>query len=434
MSHEAIIGLVCFILMIGMVLVGIPIFISMGVMAFIGFWLIGGPEVAWNYFTTGPYNIVAQFSFAVLPMFLLMGVLAGESGVGEGAYEAARKWLGRLRGGLLMATIGGNALFGACCGVSIAGNVIFGKLALPELEKYGYDRRLSLGCITAAGALSSLIPPSMGILIFSILTNVSVGRALVSGIVPGLITAAVYCAMIRVIGAFRPELVPAAEIKVTWAERLSSLKLILPILGLFFLVIGGMFFGVFPATVGGAIGSFGVLIYALARRMEFRRIGKCFWDAAVMNAQFFPIIVSGFLFSRFVALSGLAQNFADLITQVNLPPLAVFWLVVIFYIFCGCVMDLPSIIIITIPIVFPLLTGLGFDPYVIVITLVFMGEIAGLTPPIGMNVFAVSALLRISPDEIFRGVWPFFIADVLLVALFSAFPVLVTFLPNLLYR
>nr|WP_277999074.1 TRAP transporter large permease [Moorella sulfitireducens] len=419
--------------MISMVLVGIPIFISMGVMAFIGFWLIGGPEVALNYFTTGPYNIVAQFSFAVLPMFLLMGVLAGESGVGEGAYDTARKWLGRLRGGLLMATIGGNALFGACCGVSIAGNVIFGKLALPELQKYGYDRRLSLGCITAAGALSSLIPPSMGILIFSILTNVSVGRALVSGIVPGLITALVYCVLIFVIGVLRPARIPAAELKITWAERLGSLKLILPILGLFFLVIGGMFFGVFPATVAGAIGSFGVLIYAIARRMEPRRIGKCFWDSAVMNAQFFPIIVSGFLFSRFVALSGLAQNFADLITRVNLPPFAVFWLVVVFYIFCGCVMDLPSILIITIPIVFPLLTSLGFDPYVIVITLVFMGEIAGLTPPIGMNVFAVSALLRIPPDEIFRGVLPFFIADVILVALFSAVPVLVTFLPNLLY-
>lgn len=434
MTTAAIIGLICFFAMLIMVLIGIPIFISMGMMAFIGFWAIGGSTFAITQFTNGTYAIAANYGFAVLPMFLLMGVLAGISGIGEGAYTAASKWVGRRRGGLLMATVGGNALFGACSGISIAGNVVFGKIAMPELAKYGYDRRLSLGCITAAGSLSCLIPPSMSILIFCILTNLSVGKALMSGIVPGIVTALVYCLGIYVIGKMRPDRVPVADMKITWAEKLSALQLVVPILVLFVLVVGGIFFGVFPATVGGAIGAFLVLLYALANRVDKRVLLNSFWDSCVMNAQFFPIIVCGTMFSRFVALSGLARSFGEMIAMVNMPPLVLMLLVVIFYIFCGAVMDLPSILIITIPIVFPLLTGVGFDPYVILIVLVFMGEIAGLTPPIGMNVFAVSAMLKVEPVEVFRGVLPFFVLDVILVALLVLFPQIVTFLPGLFFR
>lgn len=434
MSYEAVIGLCGFLGMLIMIMVGIPIFTSMLVAALIGFWLIGGPTAALTQFTNGPYNIAASYSFSVLPMFLLMGVLAGESDIAEGAYSAARKWVGRLRGGLLMATIGGNAVFGACSGISVAGSVVFGKIALPELEKYGYDKRTSLGCITAAGALSSLIPPSMPILIFCILTGTSVGRALMAGIGPGILTAVLLCVSVAIFGIVSPERIPRTDIEVSWRERISTLTLLLPIAVLFLIVIGGSFAGVFPATVGGAIGSSGVLIYALARRIDRRRIARCFWESATMNAQLFPIIVAGFLFSRFISLSGLAEAFSNAITSIQMPPLGVMAIVIVFYIFCGMVMDIASILIITLPIVFPLLTGIGFSPYALVVILVFMGEIAGLTPPIGMNVFVVSSLARVDPGIVFKGVFPFLFVELAMVVILVLFPGVATFLPNLFYK
>lgn len=433
MGQEALIGLYGFIGMFVLIALGVPIVIAMLISSLVGFWLIGGPHFALTQFTNAPYNITADYGFAVVPMFILMGVLAGETGIAEGSYNALSKWLTTVRGGVLIATIGANALFGACSGINLASNVIFAKIALPELDKYGYDKRVSMACIAAAGVLATLIPPSIPILIFCVLVNISIGRTLIAGIIPGIITTVVLALTVWILGIINPKRIPVANVEISWKEKFSALSQVWPIILLFLLVIGGIYAGIFPPTVGGAIGSGGVLVYALAFKLGKRKIFGSFWETTVVNAQIFPLVMAGFIFSRFIALSGLANDLTDWIIAMELPPLGVMAVLILFYLFMGCVMDLMSILIITLPIVFPLVTGMGFDPYAMCIVLVFLIAIGSITPPIGLSCFVVASAADVDPMDVFMGIIPFFIALVVLVWLFILVPGLVTWLPNLLF-
>ena len=431
------IGLIVFGIMMVMVFAGIPIFVSMLTCAFFGFVALygGDMKMALNIFTTYPFDLGANYNYAVLPMFMLVGALAGETGIAEGAFKSVHAFLGRVKGGLLFTVVGANALFGACSGSSVAGNIVFGRLAMPELEKAGYNRKYSLGCVAASGALSTLIPPSMGIIMFCLVAPVtmSVGTALMGGIIPGIITAVALCVTVRVIGLVKPgSIPPGGGPKIPVSEKMKSLRLLIPILCLFGLIIGGTFAGWFTATVGGAVGAVAVCIYALCKKMPLKQLGACMVDAAVMEAGIFPIIVGGQIFSKFISDTGLADYLSAAIASVHAPRFIIFLLVILLYVFCGCVMDIMSIIIITVPVVFPILTGMGYSPYALVIALCFVAEIAGLTPPIGMNVFATANALRINPSEIFKGVVPYFICEIGLVLLIGLFPQIVTFLPTLM--
>lgn len=431
------IGLIVFGIMMVMVFAGIPIFVSMLTCAFFGFVALygGDMKMALNIFTTYPFDLGANYNYAVLPMFMLVGALAGETGIAEGAFKSVHAFLGRVKGGLLFTVVGANALFGACSGSSVAGNIVFGRLAMPELEKAGYSRKYSLGCVAASGALSTLIPPSMGIIMFCLVAPVtmSVGTALMGGIIPGIITAVALCVTVRVIGLVKPgSIPPGGGPKIPVSEKMKSLRLLIPILCLFGLIIGGTFAGWFTATVGGAVGAVAVCIYALCKKMSLKQLGACMVDAAVMEAGIFPIIVGGQIFSKFISDTGLADYLSAAIASVHAPRFIIFLLVILLYVFCGCVMDIMSIIIITVPVVFPILTGMGYSPYALVIALCFVAEIAGLTPPIGMNVFATANALRINPSEIFKGVVPYFICEIGLVLLIGLFPQIVTFLPTLM--
>lgn len=431
------IGLIVFGIMMVMVFAGIPIFVSMLTCAFFGFVALygGDMKMALNIFTTYPFDLGANYNYAVLPMFMLVGALAGETGIAEGAFKSVHAFLGRVKGGLLFTVVGANALFGACSGSSVAGNIVFGRLAMPELEKAGYSRKYSLGCVAASGALSTLIPPSMGIIMFCLVAPVtmSVGTALMGGIIPGIITAVALCVTVRVIGLVKPgSIPPGGGPKIPVSEKMKSLRLLIPILCLFGLIIGGTFAGWFTATVGGAVGAVAVCIYALCKKMPLKQLGACMVDAAVMEAGIFPIIVGGQIFSKFISDTGLADYLSAAIASVHAPRFIIFLLVILLYVFCGCVMDIMSIIIITVPVVFPILTGMGYSPYALVIALCFVAEIAGLTPPIGMNVFATANALRINPSDIFKGVVPYFICEIGLVLLIGLFPQIVTFLPTLM--
>ncbi|MDR1766202.1 MAG: TRAP transporter large permease subunit [Lachnospiraceae bacterium] len=431
------IGLLVFIMMMVMVFMGIPVFVSMLTSTFVGFVVLYGGDVRMliTQFTNAPFSLGANYNYAVLPMFMLVGSLAGVTGVAEGAFSSMRAWFGRARGSLLYAVIGANAVFGACSGSSIAGNIVFGKLAMPELEKAGYNRKYAMGCITAAGALSTLIPPSMGIIMFCLIApgSLSVGSALAGGIIPGIITALALCLTVRIIGAVKPgSIPPGGGEKTPSSEKIKSLRLLIPILALFTLIIGGTFAGWFTATVGGAVGAVAVCIYAFVKKIPMKTICHSLWESAVMEAGIFPIIVGGQLFGRFIADTQLADYLSMAIARVNAPPFVIFMLVIALYIFCGCVMDIISIIIITTPVVFPILTGLGYSPYALIIALCFMSEIAGLTPPIGMNVFATANALRVNASEIFKGVLPYFVCELLVVVLIGLFPQIVTFLPKLM--
>lgn len=434
MTPDMLIGLLVFAGMIALVLLGVPIFISMLAGSFVGFILIGGVKMMVVQFTTAPFSLGANYTYAVLPLFMLVGSLASVTGIAQGAFDAMHKWLGRVRGGLLYTVVCANALFGACSGISVAGNVVFGRLAVPQLERQGYDKSLSYGTVTGAGVLSSLIPPSIPIIMWCLITNMSIGNTLMYGLSAGLMMVVLLCLFVFIYSLVKPNKVPSTKDlpKISFVEKVKSLRYVVPILLVFALIIGGAVWGWFPSTVGGAVAVFALLIYALVKRVPIKQIGHCIWDAAVMNAGMFPIIMAGTIFSRFIALTGLADGMADLIAGANLHRMLVFTLVIIFYLICGCVMDIPSIIIITVPVIFPLLTGLGFDQYVLCVMLVFMCDVAGMTPPIGMNVFAVSNALKVRPMDIFKGCVPFFILDIVCVYIMALFPQIVQFLPKLM--
>ena len=433
MEYGAWVGLLTFIGMFVILMLGIPIFICLFAAAFVGSWLIGGPIYTLQQFASGPYHITASYTFAVVPLFVLMSVLAANCGIAESAYEAARKWLGALRGGLLMVTVGAAGIFGAACGSSIATSAVFAKTALPELKKYKYDRSVSMGCIAAGGSLDALIPPNVGTIIVCILVDASIGKALVAGVIPGIIYAVLLMTTIQFIGIVKPTAVPKIDITVSWKERFSSLSLVLPVVFIVLLIIGGMYLGIFPPTVGGAMGSVGVLIVAAIRRTGIKAIGHSFYEAILLNAQLFPLIISGFLFARFMALSGLPKALLQIIINAQFPPLLVMLIVIIFYLFIGCVLEFMSMAVITLPIVYPLLLGVGFDPIATVIILVFLSEIALLTPPIGMSAFIVAGVAEVSPEVVFRGIIPFFFAALILLAALVLFPEIATWLPDLFY-
>ena len=442
----AAIGVLFFLMMMVMVFLGIPVFISMLTASFFGMLALNGwdPAMMYSQFTAGIYNLGANYNYAVLPLFSLVGALVGETGVAEGAFNCFESWLKRVRGGLLFTVIASNAVFGACSGSSIAGNVVFGKLSLPELRKRGYEEKLSLGCIAASGALSTLIPPSMGILMFCIIAPspievagesvaISVGTALTGGVVPGILTAIALCITVRIVGIFRKDALPAKTTEaISWRDRLLGLRYLIPIIILFGLIIGGTMLGWFTATVAGAVGAVAVLVFAFIKRTPMKKIWNCIVDSAVMEAGIFPIIIGGQLFSRFVSDSGLAAALSNAIGSLNAPRFIVFLLVMLLYMVCGCVMDMMSIIIITVPVVFPILCSMGYSPYAIIISLCFMMEIAGLTPPIGMNVFATSNALRVSPSKVFSGVLPFFFCEILMVVVIAFVPQIVTWLPSIM--
>ena len=438
------IAIIVFLILMAMIFLGIPVFVAMMICAFGGLiWINGGnPVMAMSIFTQTPFSSSASFNYAVIPLFMIVGTLADITGIAEGAFASMRAWLGRVKGGMLFTVVGANAVFGACSGSSVAGSVVFGKMAMPELRKLGYDESYSMGCICASGALSSLIPPSMSIIMFCLLApspvsfnghnlTMSVGTALTCGIIPGILTAILLCVTVRIIGRVKrgsiPE--PAGE-KISLIEKLKSLRFLIPILLLFCLIIGGTMLGWFPATIGGATGAVAIIVYAVIKRIPFKKILGCVMEAAIMEGAIFLIILSGSIFSSFISVSGLAAHLARVIANVNAAPFLIYTLVIVFYIFCGCVMDILSIIIITVPVVLPVLCGLGFNPYMLVITLCFMTEIASITPPIGMNVFTTANALRTSPARIFKGVLPYFLCELATVFILALIPQLVTFLPS----
>uniref|UniRef100_A0A7C2K269 TRAP transporter large permease subunit n=1 Tax=candidate division WOR-3 bacterium TaxID=2052148 RepID=A0A7C2K269_UNCW3 len=428
-----VIGLMGMVIMILMILIGIPVFVSLAIVSIIGMWLVGGLDFMLIQFTTGPFNISASYQFAVIPLFVLMGMFAGESKIGEWAYEGFKRWIGKKRGGLLIATVAGNAVFGACSGMSTAGTAVFAKIAFPQLKQVGYQESFSLACLVASGSLSSLIPPSMPILLFSILTGVSIGQAFIAGIGPGILMVIIYSILIYAYAIFRPSYFPIVKVKYHVKDKIKGFILMIPILGLFTIVIGGIYAGIFTPTVGGAVGSVTALLFALISGTQFKRIYESLWDSVKAIGRIFPIIMSAIMYSRFIAVTELPQVIGDYILRFEIPKFYIYLLSMGFYLIIGCFMDVPSIIFITSPIVFPLLTQIGYDPLVVVIAYVFMAETGGLTPPFGLGVFFLSSLLNIPSIVIFRNIWIFVGANLLIIILIGLIPEIVTLLPRLLY-
>lgn len=427
----AVVGVVLFTLLA----LGVHIGITLGLSGILGIYLAIGPDAAWAQLATIPFSTTNSFDLAVIPLFILMGSLATQAALTTDLYRAAYVWLGRLPGGLAIATTMASAAFGAACGSTLVNAAIFTRMAMPEMARFGYDKRLSAGCIAAAGTLASLIPPSILMVIYGIITEQSIGQLLMAGLLPGLLSAAMFVIGIVLIAKWRPELCPRPEVRFALGERLESLKHVWGIGLLFALVIGGIYFGWFTATYAGAIGAFGAFLIVLGkRRMSRAGLIDTFKDAGTTTTVIFIIVIGGMLFARFLTYTGLITYISDGMLGLELSPYMYLAAFAVLYLILGMFLEPIAIMVMTLPVMFPILVQSGFDPIWLGVISVKLAEISLLTPPVGLNVYVVrsSSPIPLTLEEAFAGVTPFILIDVVTLGLLIAFPAISLYLPSLM--
>lgn len=429
---DAAVGLYGFLTVIALILLRVPVAIAMGVVGTAGFaWLNGWAGVGF-VLGAAPFEAVFPYSLSVVPLFVLMGVFAAHAGLSRSLYQAVNALIGHYRGGLALATVGACAGFGAICGSSLATAATMGRVALPEMRRHGYDDRLAAASIVAGGTLGVLIPPSILLVLYGLLTEQSIGRLFAAALIPGLLATALYLLAVIVQTRRNPALGPAGP-RFSRAERLAALRDTWGIVLLFLLVIGGLYAGWFAPTEAAAVGAGGALLLAgLRRQLSLATLRVCLRETAVTTGMIFLILIGAAVFNYFLETTGLPQALIATVSAWELPALVVLLLVLLFYLLLGCVMDALSMILLTVPFVFPLIAGLGLDAVWFGILLVTVAEIGLITPPVGMNLFVLQGVAQdLRFITIVRGVVPFLLADLVRLALLIAFPALTLWLPSL---
>ena len=412
---------------------GVPIAIGMAVVGFAGFAILINTNAAFSMVGQTVYENAANYEYAVLPLFVLMGNYVARSGLSDDLYKMSRAFLGHFRGGLAMATILACGGFSAVCGSSLATAATMSKVAMPPMRQYGYADSLATGSIAAGGTLGILIPPSTIMVIYGIMTNVDIGKLMIAGIVPGIITVAMYILTIAVVTRIRPALGPAAQ-AATWSERFASLKDIWGVLALFLLVMGVIYLGVCTPTEAAGIGAAGSFFFALLRRnMRFSDHVAVLTETGRTTAMMFVVLFGAMIFNNFINVARMPQAVAAWVQGLGLSPLLVLLVIVVVYLILGCILESFSMILLTVPIFYPVVSALGFDMIWFGIIIVIVTEISLISPPVGMNVFVMRAVLpEVRVATIFRGVMPFLVADALRLSLFILVPAIVMFLPRLM--
>lgn len=430
-------GLILIAVLVFFVALGIPVALSMGVVAFGGMWLVADLNFAWGMFKTLPYNTVSQYAFVVAPMFVLMGALAAQARITSELYTAAYRFLSGVRGSLYYATTLASAGFAAVSGSTVVASAVFTRMAMPEMIRFGFNRGVGAGCIAAAGTFAALIPPSLSMVIYGILTGQSIGRLLIAGIIPGLLTAAVYLIGLRGFLQIRRDWAPEAVERFSWGEKLSSLKGIWALLLLVTIVLGSIYAGFMPPSAAGTIGAAGALAICLLRS---RLTTQTFWaalkDSAAITGVLFLIVISGMLFSRALLATGFVGELTDFVQDRELSPVFLMTALVIMYFILGMFVDTVSMMVMTIPFVFPMTQALGLDPIWFGVVVIKLVEIAAITPPVGLNLYAVLSAARgeVKSGELFVGVMPFVFLELVVLALIIAFPQLSLWLPDAMIR
>ena len=405
---------------------------AMGIIGFLGFAYLGGFEPALNILATVPYRQLSSYTISALPMFILMGVVTGNTGIAEDLYRSAHICLGQVRGGLAMATTAACALLAAICGNSLAGTVTMGKVAVPEMEKYQYDDSLATACVAAGGTLGILIPPSLGFIMYAILTELSVGKLFMAGILPGILLTALILLIIGALARINPRLAPPGP-KTSFKQKILSVKYTWAMVLLFLLVMGGIYSGIFTPTEAGAIGAFGaIVISAIGRRLTRQNLLASLFETARTTGMIAAIILGAFIFMRFLAISNLPFTLSEIISGIALNRYVIFAIIVVLYILLGMFMDIIPAVVLTIPILYPVILALGFDPIWYGVVLVILMEMGMITPPIGMNVFLLAGITGTPVGTIFRGVWPFVAAELLCIIILTIFPQIALFLPSMM--
>ena len=431
MSPE-IVGFIGIALMLVLLFARMWIALAMAFVGFFGIAYLQGFDQAFQVVSTAPYTFITKYTLTVLPMFILMGNIIAVTGIGANLFYTADKWVGQLRGGLAMATTGACAFLGAITGVSSVALVTMGKVALPEMRKRNYDDQMATGCIACAATLAFLIPPSVAFILYGILTEQSVGLLFMAGILPGILLSALFAVTIMIITALRPEAGPPGP-KTSFKEKIVSLKGVWATLVLFILVLGGIYAGIFTPTEGGAVGAGGaILIGVLSRRLSGKDFRYSLLDTGLLTTMILLLMIGVSIFMKFIAISKVPFLLSATISQLNVSPVVIFVGIVFMYIILGMFTDIIASVLLTIPILYPVIISLGFDPIWFGVIVVIVIEIGMVTPPIGLDVFILGGITGVPVGTIFRGVWPFCIAAIICVVILTIFPQIALFIPSMM--
>ena len=425
------IALIGFAALLALSFLRVPIAFTMIIVGFFGMVVVNGWEGALANVGQTAFDSSISYELSVVPLFILMGNFVTKARLSEELYTASNAFLGHRRGGLAMATIVACGGFSAVCGSSLATAATMSKVAMPSMRKFGYDDGLAAGSIAAGGTLGILIPPSVLLVIYGILTQTSIGKLFAAGIIPGIIGILFYLAAVKVMIKIKPELGPPGE-RYSWIQRLNSLRGVWGVIILFIFVMGGIYGGIFSPTEAAGIGAFGAFIFALARKtLTIKTFYQVLIESASTTAMLFTVLIGALLFANFINLTNFPDALLEIAKTFMDQPQLVILAILITYVCLGCVFESLSMILLTVPIFFPLVKELGFDPIWFGILVVVITEISLITPPVGLNVFVLRGVLPdVSTARIFKGVTPFWIADLFRLAVIVLVPSLSLWLPS----
>jgi tripartite ATP-independent transporter DctM subunit len=426
-----VLSLVGFAILMFVAFLGFPLGFAMMLVGFVGFAIVRGTGPALVTVSQQILDLALNANFVTLPLFVLMGVFVFRAALAEDIYDAAHAWLGNKRGGVAMATVAACGGFASISGSSVATAATMAKVSIPPMRKYEYNEGFAAGTVAAGGTMGILIPPSAALIIYGILTEQSIGDLFIAGIIPGILTIMLYIVVIWVVARFWPHMAPRAP-KEAWIIRWRTLSKIWAVLVLFLAIIGGITFGVFTPTEGGGIGAIGALLFAIARRkMSWRIFYHSLAEAAETTAMIFTIAFGALVLNNFVNIAGLPTAIVDFIETLNISPLSVILVILLIYILLGTIIEGLAMIFLTVPIFVPVVEAMGFDLIWFGIIMVMVVEISLITPPIGLNVFVIKSMLPDVPlSKIFKGIVPFFAADIVRLLLVVFLPGLALWLPG----
>jgi C4-dicarboxylate transporter DctM subunit len=425
--------LIAFAILLGLAFARIPIAFAMLIVGVGGFALTRGMHAAFDQLAQTTFAAGIDYELSVVPLFVLMGNFVSRAGMSQELFRAAYTFIGHWRGGLAMSTVVACAGFGSICGSSIATAATMSKVAYPPMRKLGYSDKLSAASICAGGTLGILIPPSTIMVIYGIITETNIGRLFAAGVFPGILAAALLCLAVRWVVWRDPGAGPAGG-RSSWRERLEALKGIWGVAVLFLVSIGGIYAGIFTATEGAGIGAFGAFVFALARRaLTWRVLREVLIDSARTTSMLFMILIGALVFANYINFTSLPFDLTNFVEQFKVHPIMVVVAICAIYVILGTAMEELSMVLLTVPIFFPLVTQLGFDPVWFGILIVVIVEIGLISPPVGMNLFVLSSLLpEVPTPTLFRGVIPFVLADIVRLGILIAFPAISLWLPSAL--
>jgi len=420
-----------FVSLFALMMLRVPVGMAMGLVGVTGYAYLTGGAPALKLVGQTSMRTVTSYQFGVIPMFLLMGAFVSASGVSRELFRAANTFVGHRRGGLGLATIASCGAFAAISGSSVATAATFSTVAYPEMRRYGYPQSFSTGVIAAGGTLGAMLPPSTVLAVYGLITQQDIGKLFQAGILPGLLAMAMYMMTIAVICRVKPDLLPTVP-KASWSERLAGLKDVWAPVSLFVLVIGGLYGGVFTPTEAGGVGASGAfLLGVLRRRLDRDKIRASLLQATRTAAAVFTVLIGALLFGYFLTITQVPQKVTEFLTDLGIGTYGVLALIMLMYLVLGCLMDAMAMIILTVPIIFPVVTQLGFDPVWFGVIIVMTVELGLIHPPVGMNVFVIKSVVHdVTFSSIFKGVLPFIATDILRLVILIAFPIIALWLPS----